>query len=167
MYIYPTRQAAGSIGEKKMSKTVLVTGATGRIGSLLCRELWKMGYEVRAFVLPGDPFVKRFEDVPCEIVQGDLVDQSSVEKAVRGCDIVAHMAAYMVPAKDMDENRYMDINVKGTWNVTRCAMRAGVKRMVYGSSDAIYSPFCHSFNPIVEDAPKRPHFLYPLTKNLC
>lgn len=150
-----------------MSKTVLVTGATGRIGSVLCRKLWKKGYNVRAFVLPGDPFVKRFEDVPCEIVYGNLLDKESIEKAVAGCDIVLHMAAYMVPAKDMDEDTYMDINVKGTWFVTRCAMRAGVKRMVYGSSDAIYPPYCHSSNPIFEDDPKRPHFLYPLTKNLC
>ena len=60
----------------------------------------------------------------------------------------------------------MDINVRGTWFITRCAMRAVIKRLVYGSSDAVYSPFCHSSNPIYEDAPKRPHFLYPLTKNL-
>lgn len=149
-----------------MGKTVLVTGATGRIGSLLCRELWKKGYTVKAFVLPGDPFVKRFEDVPCELVYGNLLDQKSIEKAVAGCETVIHMAACMVPSADMDENTYMDINVKGTWFVTRCALRAGVKRLVYGSSDAVYPPFCHSSNPIFEDAPKRPHFLYPLTKNL-
>jgi len=149
-----------------MGTTVMVTGATGRIGSLLCRNLSQKGYSVKAFVLPGDPFVKRFEDASCEIVHGNLLDQGSIEKAVAGCDVVVHLAACMVPPEGMDENTYMDINVKGTWFVTRCAMRAGVKRLVYGSSDAVYPPFCHSSNPIFEDAPKRPHFLYPLTKNL-
>ena len=149
-----------------MGKRVFVTGATGRVGSLLCKELDKKGYEVRAFVLPGDPFVSRIADVPCEIVYGNLLDQETLEKALAGCDILLHMAAYMVPTADMSENLYMKINVVGTWNITRSAMRAGVKRMVYGSSDAVYPPFCHSRNPITEDDPKRPHFLYPLTKNL-
>ena len=149
-----------------MGKQIFVTGATGRIGSLLCRELCKKGHEVRAFVLPGDPFVSRLSETSCEIVYGNLLDQEAIEKALQGCEIVLHMAAYMNPAKDMDENLYMKINVAGTWYLTRSAMRAGVRRMVYGSSDAIYPPHCQTRNPIEEEDPKRPHFLYPLTKNL-
>jgi len=149
-----------------MSKTILVTGATGRIGSLLCRKLCERNEHVRAFLLPNDPFVSRIADLPCELFYGNLLDMESVEKAVTGCDVVLHMAAYMTPAPDMSETLYMDINVKGTWHITRAAMHAGVKRFVYGSSDAIYPPFCHTEYPIPEDAPKRPHFLYPLTKNL-
>jgi nucleoside-diphosphate-sugar epimerase len=150
----------------KMGKTVLVTGATGRIGSQLCRELWKRGYAVRAFVLPDDPFVQRFQEVPCDIVRGSVLDQNAIEKAVKDCEIVVHLAACMVPPKEMDENTYMDINVKGTWFVVRCALRAGVKRLVYGGSDAVYPPFRHSTNPIFEDEPQQPHFLYSLTKTL-
>ena len=88
----------------KMDKTVLVTGATGRISSLVCRELGNRGYIVKAFVLPCDPFVKRFEDVPREIIHGNLLDQESIEKAVAGCEMVAHLSTCMLASKDMDEN---------------------------------------------------------------
>ena len=63
---------------------VLVTGATGFIGGNLARELWRLGYEVRALVRPGSNrlTIKETGVVPME---GDILDGPSIKRAVEGC----------------------------------------------------------------------------------
>ena len=153
-----------------MKEIVLVTGATGRIGSVIIHKLVERGYAVRAFVLPGDPFVERFADIDCEIIFGNLINEEDVKKAVDGCTYVIHMMALMTKPTSMDETTYMEINVKSTWFVTRFSMLAGVKRLVYGSSDAYYPAGTERLSPLFEDAPSSPrigpNYLYSLTKRL-
>ncbi len=61
---------------------ILITGITGRIGSLLARQLSAAGHEIRGLVWPGDPGLDRLHDVPFESVEGSLSDQAAVERAV-------------------------------------------------------------------------------------
>lgn len=153
-----------------MGKKVLVTGATGRIGSIIVKKLIERGFEVRAFALPGDPFISRYSDTNCETYYGNLTEENDVKEALKGCQFVVHMAALMAKPAEMDDTTYMEINVKSTWNITRCAMKAGIKRLVYGSSDAYYPVGTEHSYPILETAVSTPrcgcNYLYSLTKRI-
>ncbi|MFQ5442360.1 MAG: hopanoid-associated sugar epimerase [Thermodesulfobacteriota bacterium] len=114
--------------------TTLVTGATGFIGSAVVRRLIKDGYRVRALVRPGSDR-RNIEGLQVEVVTGDLMDEASIERAMRGCDSLFHVAAdyrLWVP----DPKVMYDINVTGTRNIMRAALAAGLKRVVYTSSVA-------------------------------
>ena len=111
---------------------VLVTGATGFIGGNLARELWRLGYEVRALVRPGSNrlTIKETGVVPME---GDILDGPSIKRAVEGCEAVFHVAAaYTFWSKDPSE--IFKTNVEGTVNVLKAARDAGVSRTVYTST---------------------------------
>lgn len=149
-----------------MKKEILVTGAAGKIGSQLVKRLLVDGNSVRAFVLRGDPLVNRLDGLQCKIIEGDLSNEEDVKKAVAGCDAILHMAAMMVKPDEMDETLFMEINVKSTWYLVRNALRENVKRFVYASSDCVYSSQSAVHLPMNEDMPKRPTFLYSLSKNI-
>jgi len=68
-----------------------------------------------------------------EPVRGDLQDQDSMEKGMRGCDVVFHCASALGIGSDDEKMLYKD-NVEGTSNVLKAAVKAGVKRIVYTSS---------------------------------
>jgi len=114
--------------------TVLVTGAAGFIGSSIVRALLSKGAAVRTLVRPSsDP--GNLEGLPVERFFGDLRDRRAVDRAVRGCEAVFHVAAdyrlWVPQPKEMFAN-----NVDGTRNVMEAAAEAGVARIVYTSSVA-------------------------------
>ncbi len=111
---------------------ILVTGAAGHLGNVLVRELLEDGKKVRALVLPGEDTTS-LEGMDIDIVEGDVLDESSLDVAMQGIDIVFHMAGIIsiMPGQDELMRR---VNVQGTKTVVRAAMRAGVKRLVYTSS---------------------------------
>ena len=114
------------------SGPVLVTGASGFIGSATVRALLGEGYRVRALVEPG-----RDDDnlagLEIERVVGDVRDAAVVDAAVDGISIVFHLAAvYRFWASDPD--LFYDVNVGGTMNVLRAAQRANCSRVVYTST---------------------------------
>ncbi|MFQ5872345.1 MAG: hopanoid-associated sugar epimerase [Dehalococcoidia bacterium] len=114
----------------------LVTGATGFIGGNLVRELLGDGFVVRALVRPnGDTTVlSGLEEAPVsrlETVPGSL------DRAMEGCDALFHVAAlYRLWARDPRD--YDRINVQGTRNVLKAALRAGVRRVVYTSTASVF-----------------------------
>jgi dihydroflavonol-4-reductase len=111
---------------------VLVTGASGFIGSAVTRNLVGRGQEVVALVEPGAD-TANIEPLGVKQVVGDLRDGDSVRQAVSGCRAVFHVAAlYRFWARD--PSSFYAINVDGTRNVLGAAAEAGVERMVYTST---------------------------------
>ena len=114
--------------------TALVTGASGFVGSAVARALLRRGETVRTFVRPSSNR-RNLNELKVEVEVGDLGDRASVERAVRGCDSVFHVAAdYRLWVPRPDE--MFKANVEGTANVMEVAAAAGVKRIVYTSSVA-------------------------------
>lgn len=112
---------------------VLVTGATGFLGRSVVRALQRDGDEVRAFVRPG----RGVELTGVEVVEGELADAASIERAVRGVDGVVHAGARVVTTGKWEE--FAEANVRGTRRVLRAAREAGAKVIVHISSLSVYA----------------------------
>lgn len=119
----------------------LVTGGAGFIGSNIVEELLKRGYSVRVldnFSTGKRENLKDFEK-DIEIVEGDIRSYHTVNKAVKGMDIVLHQAALpSVPRSIYDPITTNEVNVSGTLNVLEAARENNVKRIVYASSSSVY-----------------------------
>ena len=114
----------------------LVTGAAGFIGSHLARVLLDEGHQVRAMHLPGED-LRNLTGLSLELLPGDVTDPASVQAAVRGCDHVFHLAAIYALWLP-DPGQMFRVNVGGTRNMLRACGEAGVERVVYCSSIAVY-----------------------------
>ncbi len=117
-----------------MTKTTLVTGASGFVGSHLVRRLVERGVPVRVLVRPSS---RRdlLDGLPVEFVAGDLREPESLDRACRNVGCVFHVAAdYRLWASDPEE--IYRSNVAGTRNLIEAARRAGVERFVYTSTVA-------------------------------
>jgi UDP-glucose 4-epimerase len=146
---------------------VLVTGGAGFIGSHLVERLLAEGHTVRvlddfssgrhenlAFAKPG---------APLEIIEGDIRAARAVAEAVAGMDVVFHEAALVsVPRSVEDPEISCDINAHGTARVFDAARRAGVRRIVFASSAAVYGDTATL--PVSEREPVRPLSPYGLDK---
>ena len=114
--------------------TTLITGANGFVGSALVRLLLQQGHDVKALVRPGSDR-RNLEQLDINLVEGDLTDAASLQRALSGCSCLFHVAAdYRLWVPDPD--RMYRTNVDGTRDLFRHAADAGVSRMVYTSSVA-------------------------------
>jgi len=112
----------------------LVTGGTGFVGANLARELLAAGATVRVLARPGGDR-RALDGLKVEIVEGDLLDATSLARACSGVGTVYHVAAdYRLWAPDPGE--ILRTNVDGTRAVMAAALKAGVERIVYTSSVA-------------------------------
>ncbi|SFK84801.1 dihydroflavonol-4-reductase [Nitrosomonas aestuarii] len=112
----------------------LVTGATGFLGSAVMHCLLNAGHDVRLLVRANSDR-RNIENLPVDVVIGDLLDHQSLENAVNGCDYLFHVAAdyrLWIP----DPQTMYDINVHGTKALIIAAANAGLKRIIYTSSVA-------------------------------
>ena len=134
--------------------TVLVTGAAGFVGSAVVRALLSQGAAVRTFMRPTSD-AGNLDGLPVERALGDLRDRRSVDRAIKGCEAVFHVAAdyrlWVPEPKEMFDN-----NVTGTHNVMEAAGEAGVTRIVYTSSVATLGLPCDD-DAADEDTPATQH----------
>jgi dihydroflavonol-4-reductase len=114
--------------------TTLVTGATGFVGSAVVRSLLNAGHQVRVMVRQQS-VQTNIQDLDVEIVKGDLGQPETLQKAVKGCDILFHVAAdYRLWVRDSDI--LYRVNVEGTKSLMHAAINEGVSKIVYTSSVA-------------------------------
>lgn len=152
------------------TKKILITGADGFIGSHLTEALVRRGCDVRAFVLynsfnswgwldraPGD--IRSNLDV----FAGDVRDPYGVREAMKGCDIVLHLAALIaIPYSYHSPDTYVDTNVKGTLNIVQAARELGVAKVVHTSTSEVYGTA--RFVPITEEHPLQGQSPYSASK---
>jgi dihydroflavonol-4-reductase len=108
---------------------VLVTGATGFLGTHVVGQLLSAGHQVRALVRTPP------QRAQAEIIRGDVTDPRSLEPAVAGCEAVIHCAA-VISFRAREAAWTKQVNVEGTRHLLSAARVAGVKRFVHTSSVA-------------------------------
>jgi NAD dependent epimerase/dehydratase len=152
------------------NKKILVTGADGFIGSHLAEELVRRGHDVRAFVLynsfnswgwldHSEPEIMKSIDV----FAGDIRDPHGVKQAMKGCDVVFHLAALIaIPYSYHSPDTYIETNVKGTLNLVQAARELGVKKFVHTSTSEVYGTA--RFVPITEEHPLQGQSPYSASK---
>ena len=117
---------------------ILVTGATGFVGNHVARFLANRGERLRVLVRESSDRAT-LEGLAAEACLGDLLDKTSLRRAVRGCSTVFHVAAeYKLWSADPAE--LYAVNVDGTRNMLDAARRASVNRFVYTSSVGTIAP---------------------------
>ena len=107
---------------------VLITGATGFIGSHIVKANLAAGNDVRALVLPGDQGGEALKQKGVEVVEGDIRDFDSVRQAIDGREIAFHCAA--VVTDWAPRKLFREVTVAGAGNMARAATEAKVKRLV-------------------------------------
>jgi len=140
---------------------VLVTGGSGFIGSHVVDQLREHGVTPRVFDLVRSPY---HEPGEVETFLGSLLDPEALRLAMAGCHAVIHLAA-VADVKDVynDPTYSEQINARGTLNVLDAARRAGVGRVVYGSTTWVYSDCADE--AVTEDTViASPSHLYSATK---
>ena len=121
-----------------MSDTVLVTGASGFVGSAVARKLAARGYHVRVLVRATSPRTN-LAGLDAEPVEGDMRDAPSMRRAMQGARHLFHVAAdYRLWARDPEE--IVRNNREGTKIVMEAALAEGVEKIVYTSSVATLKP---------------------------
>lgn len=151
-------------------KKILVTGADGFIGSHLTEELVRAGHDVRAFVYYNsfnswgwlDSTEKNIRD-SLDVFSGDIRDPFGVREAMRGCDVVLHLAALIaIPYSYHSPATYVATNVSGTLNVVQAARDLGVQKVVHTSTSEVYGTA--RFVPITEEHPLQGQSPYSASK---
>jgi UDP-glucose 4-epimerase len=141
---------------------VLITGGAGFIGSHLALALQKrVAVRIVDNLRTGQR--RRLEGRNVDFVQASVLDTAALRSAMSGADVVFHLAAMVGLQESMDNPRdCIETNVIGTFNVLEAAADAGVRKLVFASSAAIYGD--EPRVPTSETASPNPKSLYALTK---
>lgn len=142
----------------------LVTGGAGFIGSNLVARLLESGYSVVVF---DDFSTGRQENLPqntkLTVHSGDIRNYSQVFQAVKGVDVVFHMAAQVGNVLSLHRpDSDLQTNALGTINILQACREQGVKDVIFSSSSAIFGET--RYIPVDEEHPKDPLSLYGLSK---
>ena len=139
------------------TKSIIITGATGFIGSHLTELCVELGYNVKAFDrynpnnnwgwLENSEYKDNFE-----VILGDIRDYDSVSKAMKGCSAVFHLAALIgIPYSYTSPLAYIRTNVEGTYNVLEAAKNIGLEQVLITSTSETYGTA--KYVPIDENHP--------------
>lgn len=137
---------------------ILVTGATGKVGSRLAKRLVSRGRDVRALVRDRSRATELL-DPRVELALGDLLDPESLAAAVRDVAVVVHCAAFFRGATAEQAHAVNDL---GTQHLARAALAAKVERFIFTSTGLVYGPKDGRLTS--EDAECSPTADYPVSK---
>ena len=149
---------------------VLVTGSDGFIGSHLVESLVKDGFQVKAFCFyNSNNSWGWLDNIPAEVKSsievflGDIRDPYCVKNAMKGCDIVFHLAALIgIPYSYIAPSSYVDTNIHGTLNVIQSARELNVERVIHTSTSETYGSA--QYIPIDEKHPLNAQSPYAASK---
>jgi len=140
---------------------VLVTGATGFTGKALVKRLLGMGHDVVALDSKEGLKTPELREWGAEVVLGSVTDKEVVRRAMRGVELVHHLAAAF-REMNVPDSYYHEVNVGGTRNVLEAALAEGVRKVVYCSTCGVHGNVDRP--PAGEDAPIQPADYYQRTK---
>jgi UDP-glucose 4-epimerase len=142
---------------------ILITGGSGFIGSHIVQHYQGIADEIRVLDNLRTGYRHNLDGLDCSFIEGSVTDRELVEKAVQGVDFVFHLAALVsVPESMSKPGECVDINVHGLLNVLEAAANAGVKKLVFASSAAIYGD--NPTVPKLETMYPEPKSPYAITK---
>jgi UDP-glucose 4-epimerase len=148
-----------------MNKCALVTGGAGFIGSHLVEHLLESGWKVRVLddLSTGTQANLAVVIGKIEFIQGSVTDSTAIEQAMTGVETVFHVAAKVfVPESFEIPAEYKRVNVHGTIVLLTAARKAGVRRIVFSSTCAVYGDT--TALPIAETALTKPLSPYAVDK---
>jgi nucleoside-diphosphate-sugar epimerase len=139
---------------------ILITGATGFVGSKLAMEFRRRSRPVRALVRTAAN-ARHLSQAGIELIQGDIRNRNDVLRAAKGAKHIYHLAAAWRTAGHRDRY-YYDVNVGGTENVLAAAIEHGVERVVHCSTSGVHGAVREI--PCIETSPFNPGDIYQTTK---
>lgn len=147
------------------TRTVLVTGGCGFIGSNLVPHLIERGNKVKVFDNLSRGRAEWIAATGAPVTQGDVLDRSALARALEGVDAVVHLAAYGSVIESVQAPvANFDNNVQGTFNVLDCARLAGVRKFIFASTGGAL--IGNATPPVSEQSLPRPISPYGASK-LC
>jgi nucleoside-diphosphate-sugar epimerase len=142
---------------------IFITGINGFIGSNLARSLLDKGCYVSGSVRKTSD-LSFLKDLPVNLLTGEISDENFLSHCFKHQDTVFHVAALVSDWATV--NALYKVNVQGTMNVARAALKANVKRLVFVSSTAVYGLNGYQNRKETDSYPEK-NFLYAVTKRLA
>jgi nucleoside-diphosphate-sugar epimerase len=143
---------------------VVVTGGTGFTGKALVKRLIEQGHEVVALDHQEGLRTEEIKQWGGEVIIGSITDRSVVERALKGAEVVQHLAAAFREL-GVPDSYYEEVNVGGTRIVLDVALKQGVKKIIYCSTCGVHGNVEHP--PATEDSPIRAADYYQKSKYLA
>lgn len=136
---------------------ILVTGGNGLIGKSVVNELLKREFSVRSMDLA------KSNVNGIEHYVGSILDENNVNQAVRGCDVVIHLAAKLgVKRTETHRLETLNLNIQGTVNILEACVKNDIQKVIFTSSSEVYGDQNVEF--ISENCHRNPKSIYGVTK---
>jgi len=150
-------------------KTVLVTGGAGYVGAVLVPKLLNKGYRVKVLDLYtyGEDVFDEIRDKSNLVeIKGDICDQDLLQKSLKGCDAVIHLACISNdPSFELNPGLSLKVNYEAFEPLVRISKESGVKRFIYASTCSVYG--VSDAPEVTEDHPLLPITDYNKYKGMC